>query len=142
MRDRLLEFELELDKRSNEQVVEYDWGRAFLSPGLPLAWDANWALIERPRMTGKEVVAAADECLADYAHRAIAIKDETEDAGIRGLRRSARPAKGPDSGDKRLRRSFVRGYKGAIWPSLLGSVMLFSRDQDFKSIALGIRARA
>lgn len=78
MRDRLLEFELALDHRANEQVVEYEWGRAFLSPGLPLAWDANWALIERPGMTAMEVIAAADESLADYAHRALAIKDETE----------------------------------------------------------------
>lgn len=78
MRDRLLEFELALDHRSNEEVVEYEWGRAFLSPGLPLAWDANWALIERPGMTATEVVAAADESLADYAHRAVAIRDESE----------------------------------------------------------------
>ena len=55
MRDRLLDFELALDERSNEEVVEYDWGRAFLSPTLPLAWDANWALIERAGMTAAEV---------------------------------------------------------------------------------------
>ncbi|HEY6145378.1 MAG TPA: GNAT family N-acetyltransferase [Solirubrobacterales bacterium] len=89
MRDRLLEFELALDRRANEQVVEYEWGRAFLSPGLPLAWDANWALIERPGMTVEEVIAAADESLADYAHRAIAIKDEAE--GERLSREMAAP---------------------------------------------------
>jgi len=78
MRDELLAFELSLDRRSNEEIVEYEWGRAFLSPSLPLAWDANWALIERPGMTAMEVVAAADESLAAYAHRAVAIKDEPE----------------------------------------------------------------
>ncbi len=78
MRDRLLEFELALDLRSNEEVVEYPWGRAFLSPGLPLAWDSNWALVERSGMTAAEVVAAADEALAGYGHRAIAIRDEGE----------------------------------------------------------------
>jgi len=78
MRDQLLEFELALDLRANEEVVEYEWGRAFLSPTLPFAWDANWALIERPGMTLAEVVAAADEALAGYGHRAIAIRDEAE----------------------------------------------------------------
>lgn len=78
MRDRLLDFELALDERSNEEVVAYDWGRAFLSPTLPLAWDANWVLIERAGMTAAEAIAAAEESLAEYGHRAIAIRDEAE----------------------------------------------------------------
>jgi ribosomal protein S18 acetylase RimI-like enzyme len=78
MRDELLEFELALDQRSNEEVAEYEWGRAFLSPRLALAWDANWALIERPGMSAAEIVAAADESLAPCAHRAVAIRDEAE----------------------------------------------------------------
>lgn len=78
MRDRLLEFELEIDRRSNEEVREYEWGVAFLSPALPLAWDANWALIERPGMTAAEVVASAEESLTGYGHRAVAIRDEAE----------------------------------------------------------------
>jgi GNAT superfamily N-acetyltransferase len=81
MRDRLLDFELAIDERSNEEVVEFEWGRTFLSPTLPLAWDANWALIERTGMTALEVVAAADESLAGCEHRAVAIKDEAE--GVR-----------------------------------------------------------
>jgi GNAT superfamily N-acetyltransferase len=78
MRDQLLEFELALNRRANEEVVEYPWGRAFLSPSLPLAWDANWALIERSGMAPAEVVAAADEALDGFGHRAIAIRDESE----------------------------------------------------------------
>jgi hypothetical protein len=78
MRDQLLEFELALDLRANEEVVEYEWGRASLSPSLPLAWDANWALVERSGMTPAEVVAVADEALAGYGHRAMAIRDEAE----------------------------------------------------------------
>jgi len=78
MRDRLLEFELALDQRANEEVVDHEWGRAFLSPALPLAWDANWALIERSRMSAVEVLAAADESLAAFGHRAVAIRDEAE----------------------------------------------------------------
>jgi GNAT superfamily N-acetyltransferase len=78
MRDELLEFELSLDRRSNEEIVEYEWGQAFLSPALPLAWDANWALIERPGMPAEEVIAAAEESLVAFAHRAVAIKDESD----------------------------------------------------------------
>jgi ribosomal protein S18 acetylase RimI-like enzyme len=84
MRDELLEFELALDLRSNEEVVEYPWGRAFLSPALPLAWDANWALIERAGMSAAEVVDAAEESLAGFAHRAVAIKDEAEGERLAG----------------------------------------------------------
>lgn len=82
MRDRLLDFELAIDERANEEVVECEWGRAFLSPSLPLAWDANWALIERPGMSVAEVIAAADESLAGYAHRAVAIRDEADGARL------------------------------------------------------------
>ena len=78
MRDQLLEFELGLDRKSNEQVVEHPWGTAFLSPALPLAWDANWVLIDRAGMSAPETIAAADEALAGCAHRAIAIRDEAE----------------------------------------------------------------
>jgi len=78
MRDRLLDFELALDRRSNEEVVDYEWGMAFLSPALPQAWDANWALIERAGMTAAEIVAAAEESLGAYEHRAVAIRDEAE----------------------------------------------------------------
>lgn len=82
MRNRLLDFELGIDERANEEVAEYEWGRAFLSPTLPLAWDANWALIERPGMTAAAVVAAAEESLAGYGHRAVAIADEADGARL------------------------------------------------------------
>lgn len=78
MRDRLLDFELPLDERASEEVAEFEWGRAFLSPTLPLAWDANWALIEQRGMSAAEVIAAADESLAGYEHRAVAIEDEAD----------------------------------------------------------------
>src|SRR5215203_1788537 len=78
MRDRLLEFELALDVETSEEVVAFPWGRAFLSPALPLVWDANWVLIERVGMSAPEVVAAADEALAAYEHRTVAIADETD----------------------------------------------------------------
>jgi ribosomal protein S18 acetylase RimI-like enzyme len=84
MRDRLLDFELAISERASEEVVEFEWGRVFLSPSLPLAWDASWALVERAGMTAAEVVAAADESLAGFAHRAIAIRDEAEGARLAG----------------------------------------------------------
>ena len=131
MREELLEFELALDRRANEEIIEYAWGRAYLSPTLPLAWDANWALIERPGMTAAEVVAAADESLARFAHRAAAIRDEAEGerlsreiAAIPGweaeenlymLLREGSAASGDDaletplSGCEDLRRELIRG---------------------------------
>jgi GNAT superfamily N-acetyltransferase len=82
MRDRLLKFELELAVATSEKVVDHDWGRAFLSPSLPLVWDASWILIERPGMTAEEVIAAADASLAAYGHRTVAIRDEAEGARL------------------------------------------------------------
>lgn len=81
MRDELLEFELALDLEVSDEVVAYDWGRAFLCPTLPLVWDLNWMLIEREGMSVEEVIAAADEALARFQHRAVAIRDEAE--GVR-----------------------------------------------------------
>lgn len=82
MRDRLLDFELSLDRQANEEVVEYEWGQAFLSPTLPLAWDANWAFVEQAGLSAAEIVAAAEESLGAYAHRAVAIGDEAEGARV------------------------------------------------------------
>jgi len=78
MRDELLEFELQIAHRANEEVVSYDRGKAFLSPTLPFAWDANWALIERAGIGTEEAIAAADEALTACDHRAIAIRDESD----------------------------------------------------------------
>jgi GNAT superfamily N-acetyltransferase len=78
MRDQLLDFELAIDRRSNEEVLDYAWGEVFLSPALPLAWDANWAMIKRRGMTAAEVIAAGEEGLGAFAHRAIAIESEAE----------------------------------------------------------------
>lgn len=82
MRDELLEFELALDLEVSDEVVAYDWGRAFLCPTLPLVWDLNWTLIERKGMTAEEVIAAADEALAGFGHRTVAIRSEAEGARL------------------------------------------------------------
>lgn len=78
MRDELLEFELGLDLQVSEEVREYEWGRAFFCPSLPLVWDLNWVLIERIGMPAAEVVAVADEALASFDHRTVAIRGEED----------------------------------------------------------------
>jgi GNAT superfamily N-acetyltransferase len=91
MRDELLEFELSLDLKISDEVIAHDWGRVFLCPGLPLVWDLNWILIEREGMAAAEVIAAADEVMADFDHRAVAIKGEAD-----GVRLAAEFADIPD----------------------------------------------
>lgn len=76
MRDELLEFELARDLEISDQVVEHEWGRAFLCPSLPLVWDLNWILIERAEMTAAEAIEVADETLAAFQHRTVAIRSE------------------------------------------------------------------
>ncbi len=82
MRDELLEFELGIDLEISEEIREYEWGRAFFCPSLPLVWDLNWALIERPGLTAAEVIAAGDEALASSDHRAVAIRGEEDGARL------------------------------------------------------------
>lgn len=82
MRDELLEFELGLDLRVSEEIREYEWGRAFFCPSLPLVWDLNWALIEQPGLSADEVITAADEALASFEHRTVAIRGEEDGARL------------------------------------------------------------
>ena len=44
---RIIDFELGWTRDAAEQVVEHEWGASYLSPSIPLVWDANWVLIER-----------------------------------------------------------------------------------------------
>lgn len=73
IRRRLLDFELGLDAACCDEAVEHDWGRAFLSPSLPLLWDASFLAIEEPGMSLGDVVALADRVLggAGFAHRTV-----------------------------------------------------------------------
>jgi len=79
-RDRVLDFELELDALVSEEVATHEWGRAFLSPSLPLVWDASWVLIEWPGVTAAEAGAIADEALAGFGHRTVAFYGEGDGA--------------------------------------------------------------
>jgi GNAT superfamily N-acetyltransferase len=79
-RDELLAFELALDERVCEEVRTESWGRLFLTPSLPLIWDANWVGIEATGLEVDEVVAIAEEALggAGFAHRTVCALDEAD----------------------------------------------------------------
>lgn len=81
---RLLEFELALDGRVAERSFEAEWGRAFLSPGLPLVYDASFVTIERAGLGIGEVVAIAEEVLggAGFEHRTVVALDSAESARL------------------------------------------------------------
>lgn len=83
---RLLEFELALDTRVTEQIVEEDWGRGFLCPGLELVYDASFIMVERPEMTIGKVVELADEVLGGVGldHRTVVALDDGEAARLAG----------------------------------------------------------
>jgi ribosomal protein S18 acetylase RimI-like enzyme len=76
--DRLEDFEIGLDRRASDQVTEHDWGTAFLNPSVPLLWDANWILIERPGIGFAEIEAIADEVIggAGMDHRTVFLRDQ------------------------------------------------------------------
>jgi ribosomal protein S18 acetylase RimI-like enzyme len=79
-RDELLAFELGLDERVCDEVRPMPWGRLFLTPSLPLVWDANWIALEREGLALEEVVAIADEALggAGYEHRTVGVLGEAD----------------------------------------------------------------
>src|SRR5882762_7997655 len=70
-RDELCAFELALDQQVDDEVRRERWGRLFLTPSLPLIWDASWVGIEQVGLRVEEVIAIADEALggAGFAHR-------------------------------------------------------------------------
>jgi ribosomal protein S18 acetylase RimI-like enzyme len=84
-RRRLLDFEIGLDRRTSDEVVEEEWGLAFLSPSLPHVWDASWLAVERTGLAVEELVAIGDGVLggAGFAHRTLVICDEADGARLR-----------------------------------------------------------
>jgi len=80
---RLLDFELGLLDAIADETIAADWGRSFLTPSLPLVWDASCLVLEAPGLTMAAVAALADEALggAGVAHRAVIVRDPDE--GVR-----------------------------------------------------------
>jgi ribosomal protein S18 acetylase RimI-like enzyme len=80
IRRRLLEFEIGLDERCCDEVVETDWGKTFLTPSLPLVWDASWIAIEETGVGAREAAALAEDMLggAGFAHRTVVPLEEAD----------------------------------------------------------------
>lgn len=79
-RRQLIDFELGLQAAIGDEVVEGDWGRACLTPSLPMAWDASWIAIEEPGMAAPELAALSDEVMggAGFSHRNVHVCDEAD----------------------------------------------------------------
>jgi GNAT superfamily N-acetyltransferase len=77
---RLSEFEIELEREACEQVERTDWGEVFLSPSIPLVWDASWIKVERPGLAAREIELLADVAIggAGMAHRTVFVPDSGE----------------------------------------------------------------
>jgi ribosomal protein S18 acetylase RimI-like enzyme len=84
MRQVLFEFELELRALLSERTQNHEWGRCFLSPGLPRVWDANWILIEREGIAAAEVAMLAEQALAGFDHRTVVVADEEDGRRLAG----------------------------------------------------------
>lgn len=82
----LLDFELALDAAICDEVVEEEWGRAFLTPGLPHVWDASFIALEQTGMSAVEVAALADRVLggAGFIHRTVAVCDDVDGRRLLG----------------------------------------------------------
>ena len=78
--DRCYEFALEFETHIAEQVDDYPWGTAYLSPGIPKVWDASWLLVEQAGLSAEEIAVIADEVLgpAGFDHRTVAMRDPAE----------------------------------------------------------------
>jgi hypothetical protein len=77
---RILEWEIQREERISERVDRHEWGRAFLSPTIPLVWDANWILIEQPGMAVDEIIEVADRSIgsAGMRHRTVLAPDAAD----------------------------------------------------------------
>jgi GNAT superfamily N-acetyltransferase len=83
---RLLEFELALDTRVTERIVDEEWGRAFLCPELELVYDASFIVVEQAGMKMAELAELADRVLggAGLDHRTVLVRDDAEAARLAG----------------------------------------------------------
>jgi len=84
IRRRLLDFEIDLGRRTCDEVREEDWGLGFLTPSLPQVWDASFLVVERSGLAVEELVRLGDRVLgeAGFAHRTLILADEAEGARL------------------------------------------------------------
>jgi hypothetical protein len=83
--ERCFAFEVELKRTACDLVEETELGTAFLSPSLPLVWDASWVLLERDDLEAPEVAALADRILGEggFAHSVVIVPDPDRGARLR-----------------------------------------------------------
>jgi GNAT superfamily N-acetyltransferase len=119
-RDELMAFELALDQRVCDEVRTESWGRLFLTPSLPLIWDANWVGIEATGLEVDAVVAIAEEALggAGFAHRTVCALDEADGRRLAEAV-EAEPARWPGWEVERTR--FMVWDGSAVGPSKVSS---------------------
>jgi ribosomal protein S18 acetylase RimI-like enzyme len=84
--DRLLEFEVEMERDVSEVVEPHEWGCAYLSPGLDRVWDASFVSVEREGLDAAEIAAIAEEVFgaAGMAHRTLLIRSAGQAESIAG----------------------------------------------------------
>jgi GNAT superfamily N-acetyltransferase len=95
-RDELLAFELGLDEGVCDEIHRLPWGRLFLTPSLPLIWDATWIGIEQTGLSVEQMVAIGDDVLGTegVGHRTIVPLDEADGKRV-GAEVEAKPEKWP-----------------------------------------------
>jgi GNAT superfamily N-acetyltransferase len=74
---RLVEFELDRQRRSSERVEEFDWGRLILNPPTSALWSDNFLELDAPRIDAHRLMRLADELLGanGIEHRYIVPSD-------------------------------------------------------------------
>jgi hypothetical protein len=85
IRRRLLDFEIGLDRQTCDEVIEEDWGTAFLCPSLPQVWDASWLAVEQTGLSAEELIALGDRVLggAGFEHRTLVLCEEADGERLR-----------------------------------------------------------
>ncbi|HEU5363828.1 MAG TPA: GNAT family N-acetyltransferase [Gaiellaceae bacterium] len=75
MVDRIRAFRNRLEHRSADRVLPTRHGTAILGDSIPDVYDHNYVSVEAPRVGAAELVADADEALADRRHRRVIVED-------------------------------------------------------------------
>ncbi|MFN8161755.1 MAG: GNAT family N-acetyltransferase [Solirubrobacterales bacterium] len=77
MIERILDFEVALERVACERVSEHPWGESFLCPSIPLIWDASWVLITDPELGAAQIAEIADQVIggAGMEHRTVLVRD-------------------------------------------------------------------
>jgi GNAT superfamily N-acetyltransferase len=70
------------DEAAVDQVVPTRYGKALLTPSLPLVWQLNAVRVEDPEGGAGELAAEAEEVLGDAGHRKLVVHDPSHGARL------------------------------------------------------------